>query len=273
VAVPAVAVVDTAAVAGRGGTGWSGADSSREARRSSSIAASASCKFCVEKLEYIDYKDVKMLQQFIPERGKILPRRIFRYVRACISASCRTRSSARADRRAAAVRKPTNSNDRESRTERAGDDAGNRPSGKLVRSVAAYSLLAVAMLVTPAVRVPAGGAFSIARIATESALRGAVVFAAAIAGGFIAVKASVLPPVGPQDLQRNVTELLEFILGLGLPALIVIPMVQRNESFGRVLTLATLLSAVGMFGTEAIMAHDHGILAVCVADSGSAREQ
>ena len=34
------------------------------------------CKFCVEKLEYIDYKDLKTLQQFIPERGKILPRRI-----------------------------------------------------------------------------------------------------------------------------------------------------------------------------------------------------
>ena len=34
------------------------------------------CKFCVEKIEYIDYKDVKSLQQFIPERGKILPRRI-----------------------------------------------------------------------------------------------------------------------------------------------------------------------------------------------------
>lgn len=34
------------------------------------------CKFCVEKIEYIDYKDVKTLQQFIPERGKILPRRI-----------------------------------------------------------------------------------------------------------------------------------------------------------------------------------------------------
>jgi small subunit ribosomal protein S18 len=34
------------------------------------------CKFCVEKIEYIDFKDLKMLQQFIPERGKILPRRI-----------------------------------------------------------------------------------------------------------------------------------------------------------------------------------------------------
>jgi len=34
------------------------------------------CKFCVEKIEYIDFKDVKTLQQFIPERGKIQPRRI-----------------------------------------------------------------------------------------------------------------------------------------------------------------------------------------------------
>lgn len=34
------------------------------------------CKFCVEKIEYVDFKDVKTLQQFIPERGKILPRRI-----------------------------------------------------------------------------------------------------------------------------------------------------------------------------------------------------
>ena len=34
------------------------------------------CKFCAEKIEYIDWKDIKMLQGFIPERGKILPRRI-----------------------------------------------------------------------------------------------------------------------------------------------------------------------------------------------------
>lgn len=34
------------------------------------------CKFCVEKIDYIDYKDVKLLAPFIPERGKIQPRRI-----------------------------------------------------------------------------------------------------------------------------------------------------------------------------------------------------
>lgn len=34
------------------------------------------CRFCIDKVDYIDYKDGKMLQNFIPERGKILPRRI-----------------------------------------------------------------------------------------------------------------------------------------------------------------------------------------------------
>ena len=34
------------------------------------------CKFCVEKIDYIDYKDVRMLTPFVPDRGKILPRRI-----------------------------------------------------------------------------------------------------------------------------------------------------------------------------------------------------
>jgi small subunit ribosomal protein S18 len=34
------------------------------------------CKFCVEKIDHINYKDVKLLAPFIPERGKIQPRRI-----------------------------------------------------------------------------------------------------------------------------------------------------------------------------------------------------
>lgn len=34
------------------------------------------CKFCADRVDYIDYKDVKLLAPFVPERGKILPRRI-----------------------------------------------------------------------------------------------------------------------------------------------------------------------------------------------------
>ena len=34
------------------------------------------CKFCADKIDYINYKDVRLLTPFIPERGKIQPRRI-----------------------------------------------------------------------------------------------------------------------------------------------------------------------------------------------------
>ena len=34
------------------------------------------CKFTAEGIEHIDYKDVKLLQAYILERAKILPRRI-----------------------------------------------------------------------------------------------------------------------------------------------------------------------------------------------------
>src|ERR671934_612589 len=34
------------------------------------------CKFCSDKIDDINYKDVKLISPFVPERGKILPRRI-----------------------------------------------------------------------------------------------------------------------------------------------------------------------------------------------------
>ena len=34
------------------------------------------CRFCSEKNIAIDYKDMKLLRNFITERGKIIPRRI-----------------------------------------------------------------------------------------------------------------------------------------------------------------------------------------------------
>jgi small subunit ribosomal protein S18 len=34
------------------------------------------CKFSADKIDDINYKDVKLIGPFVPERGKILPRRI-----------------------------------------------------------------------------------------------------------------------------------------------------------------------------------------------------
>jgi small subunit ribosomal protein S18 len=34
------------------------------------------CKFCTEKIDSIPYRDVRLLQGFVAERGKIVPRRL-----------------------------------------------------------------------------------------------------------------------------------------------------------------------------------------------------
>jgi small subunit ribosomal protein S18 len=54
---------------GRGGMGGGRGGGRRMHRRKV-------CRFCLDKVDLIDFKDVKLLQSYIPERGKILPRRI-----------------------------------------------------------------------------------------------------------------------------------------------------------------------------------------------------
>jgi len=34
------------------------------------------CRFCERKMKEIDYKNVDILKKYIPERGKIIPRRV-----------------------------------------------------------------------------------------------------------------------------------------------------------------------------------------------------
>lgn len=34
------------------------------------------CRFKANKVKYIDFKDVKLLQRYVTEQGKIIPRRI-----------------------------------------------------------------------------------------------------------------------------------------------------------------------------------------------------
>jgi small subunit ribosomal protein S18 len=40
------------------------------------IRAKKVCRFTQNNIKYIDYKNVKMLQRFITEQGKIIPKRI-----------------------------------------------------------------------------------------------------------------------------------------------------------------------------------------------------
>jgi small subunit ribosomal protein S18 len=61
---------------GRGGAG-AGAGAKDAGGKRYFIRRRKVCKFCADKIDYVDYKDVKLLGQFVPERGKILARRMF----------------------------------------------------------------------------------------------------------------------------------------------------------------------------------------------------
>ena len=51
--------------------GPGGRDSGRKFFRRKKV-----CKFCQEKIDAINYKDVRLLSQFVADRGKIVPRRL-----------------------------------------------------------------------------------------------------------------------------------------------------------------------------------------------------
>ena len=45
-------------------------------RRRGGMRRKKVCQFCAEKIEDIDYKNVDLLQKYITDRGKILPKRV-----------------------------------------------------------------------------------------------------------------------------------------------------------------------------------------------------
>jgi small subunit ribosomal protein S18 len=60
----------------RGKSGGRGGAEKAQGQRRGLFRRRKVCKFCADKIDEIGYKDVKLLQPFVPERGKILPRRI-----------------------------------------------------------------------------------------------------------------------------------------------------------------------------------------------------
>src|SRR5512146_2845934 len=60
---------------GRGARGAKTGDKAQGQRRTR-FRRRKVCKFCADKIDDINYKDVKLIGPVVPERGKILPRRI-----------------------------------------------------------------------------------------------------------------------------------------------------------------------------------------------------
>jgi uncharacterized protein YybS (DUF2232 family) len=121
----------------------------------------------------------------------------------------------------------------------------HRSPGRQVRSVAVYSLLTALMIIIGLpMFVPAVVLYCGIRFGTRAAAA-ALFGAALVATGFV--------PLGgySPDVTRFAYSLVTgAVLTLGVPALMAIPFVTRGDSYGRVLILLLLGSALGMVLTE-----------------------
>jgi len=61
---------------GRSSSGPGGRPSGAPGSRGKFFRRKKVCKFCTEKIDAIPYRDVRLLQGFVAERGKIVPRRL-----------------------------------------------------------------------------------------------------------------------------------------------------------------------------------------------------
>jgi hypothetical protein len=134
----------------------------------------------------------------------------------------------------------------------------SRSAGTTVRSVAVYSaLLSAMMLISMMIFAPAVLFDCASRNGRRAALLVLTVAMAVVAA--VLVQASYRPPIGPHDLALNLGIGLKMLLTFGVPALIVLPMVQHGETFGRVLMTATLAAALGMGVTEGVVRATAGV--------------
>ncbi len=60
----------------KGGRGRGKSTDKQQGQRRTLFRRRKVCKFCADKIDDINYKDVKLIGPYVPERGKILPRRI-----------------------------------------------------------------------------------------------------------------------------------------------------------------------------------------------------
>jgi hypothetical protein len=127
-----------------------------------------------------------------------------------------------------------------------------RSAGQTARSVAGHGVLVALMLISPLfVFIPAAlfhcGIRNGKRIAWS-----ALLVAAALAG-LLAVQSANAPGTAIADAEMGYSYLLALILGIAVPAMVVLPLVARGEQFGRVLMIAVIVSILGLATTEVIM--------------------
>lgn len=121
-----------------------------------------------------------------------------------------------------------------------------------LRQLAGYSTLTAVMFVTPLfVFLPA--ALFHAGIRHGRRLAWSALPIGAFVAALLAFLGAQSAGTTSAEAQSSFAYLIALVLGIGLPSLLVLPLVERGVSFGRVLMMATLFSVMGIGATQLVM--------------------
>ena len=124
-----------------------------------------------------------------------------------------------------------------------------RPFGRVVRSVFGYALLMAFMFFPPIIVFMPAAIFHCGirngRRATWLALT-----IGSVLGIALGVVAAHQPGATPAEIRLTYAYLAGTLLGLAVPAILALPLVERSASFGQVLVTAVLIIVPGLLATE-----------------------
>ena len=127
-----------------------------------------------------------------------------------------------------------------------------RTFGRSMRYVSGYAVLIAVMLVSPLfVFLPAALFHCIVRNGRR--ITWSSLFIGTAIAGLLAVAGANAPQVTATEANTGLAYLVALVLAVALPSMAVSSMVERAESFGRILLTAILLSCVGLAATEISM--------------------
>jgi hypothetical protein len=121
-----------------------------------------------------------------------------------------------------------------------------RPLGRVIRSIAVYSLMTALMIVTPLLVFVPAALFHCAIRNGRRAAWATLIVAVALASLYVSTMSAT-----PADAVKMAwTYLAGVALGIAMPAMAALPLVERGEKFGRVLVFLLIGSAIGLALTE-----------------------
>jgi len=125
--------------------------------------------------------------------------------------------------------------------------------GRIVRQIAGYAILIAVMLVSPLVKVFLPAAIFHCSVRNGRRITWIALFLGTLLAGAVVVAGARSPQITMAEAEMSVAYLVMLVLAVALPSMAIVPLIERAESFGRVLLTAILFAMIGLGATEFAM--------------------